>query len=130
MFAFFLFSGVLNTIDAQITVFNATPCTITVFVGQYDLATVIPCDLCPINPPTAINIPAGGSQAIFGQDVCGEDFGWIAWTNNITGGFGISPNPGLTAGCVPTITGPTCLGPTSAFWQGGGGSGPVSVVIF
>ena len=81
LFSFFLILGVHDSVQSQITVFNATSCPITVFIGQNDISTVVPCDLCPINPPTAINIPAGGSQDIFGQDVCGEDFGWIAMDN-------------------------------------------------
>ena len=131
LLSFFMVIGVQNMLNSQITVFNTTPCTMTVYVGQYDLSTIVPCDLCPINPPTAVNIPPFSSTNIFGQDVCGEDFGWIAWTNNITGTFGVSPNPGLPLGCVPSILGPACTGgPTNAFWIGGGGSGPVQVAIF
>ncbi len=128
---FILFAGIQNMINAQITVINATGCNITVFIGQNDDTTFFPCDFCPINPPVPVPIPAGSPPLdIFGQDVCGETFGWIRWTVAGTIGSGSSPNPGLFA-CVPNVNGPPCsaiIG-TQAFWFGGG-PGPITVVIF
>jgi len=132
IFTLLLFIGINDALNAQITVVNATGCNITVFVGQNDVTTFTPCDLCPINPPVATPIPAGSPPVnIFGQDVCGEQFGWIGWQVN-GAGFGLSQNPGLLAACVPTFNGPPCAAiiGTQAFWFGGGGTGPVTVVIF
>jgi len=131
MLTLLFFIGIHNSIQAQINVINATGCNITVFVGQSDLSTAVPCDLCPINPPTPVNIGIGGSQNIFGQDICGEEALWLAWQIGGIGAFGISPNPGLFAACVPNIPGAPCFfGPTNAFWVGGGGTGFVTVVLF
>lgn len=125
-----LFIGVQDSVQAQVQVFNFTGCTITVYVGQNDLSTVVPCDLCPINPPSPVVIGPGGNANIFGQDVCGEEAGWIAWQVAGSAGFGLSPNPGLLAACVPNALGPLCGAPTNAFWAGGGGTGFVTVFIF
>jgi len=131
--ALFLLIGIQTVADAQITVNNITGCDITVFVGQYDVTTIQPCDLCPINPPTAIFIADGDTQDIFGQDVCGETFGWIAWTIAGGGSFGVSINPGLftTALCQTNSSGPLCnsFTPTQAFWTTTG-TGPVELFIF
>ncbi|MDF1695579.1 MAG: hypothetical protein P1U56_07090 [Saprospiraceae bacterium] len=124
------FMGAHTIANAQLTVFNGTGCGISVAVGQNDITTVNPCDLCPINPPTLVTVASGMSQPIFGQDVCGEEFGWIAWTTNIAANFGTSPNPGLFVSCVPNTTGPGCgIGATNALWLTSG-SGPVNVLIF
>lgn len=132
-FALFLLFGVQSISSAQITVSNFTGCDITVFVGQYDVTTITPCDLCPINPPTPIIIANGDTEDIFGQDVCGETFGWIAWTVQGQTGFGVSANPGLISpvACVNNANGPFCSGffPTQAFWASSG-PGPVDVFIF
>lgn len=130
--AFMIIVGIQTRSDAQITVINATACDITVFIGQNDVSTLTPCDLCPINPPTAVLIPAGSPPVdIFGQDVCGEQFGWIRWQVAGSFGSGISPNPGLFGFCVPNITGPGCstFAGTNAFWLSSG-NGPVTVAIF
>ena len=133
IFAFLLCIGVQSISKAQITVSNFTGCDITVFVGQYDITTATPCDLCPINPPTPVIILNGATEDIFGQDICGETFGWLAWTVQGVPGFGLSPNPGLIlpVACVNNINGPFCNAffPTQAFWTSSG-PGPVNVVIF
>ena len=133
VFILLLFVGVQTNSNAQISVSNFTGCDITVFVGQYDVSTPTPCDLCPINPPTPVLIPNGGTEDIFGQDICGETFGWIAWTVQGVPGFGLSANPGLIlpVACVNNVNGPVCNAffPTQAFWASSG-PGPVNVIIF
>ena len=129
LFAFFLVIGLQNSINAQITVKNATNCSITVWIGQLDMSTVSPCDLCPINQPTAITIPAMTKLSIFGQDVCGETFGWIAWLVQGGSNFGVSNNPGLTTACQTNSNGSGCFSfVTTATW-GATGAGPVDVTI-
>lgn len=129
LFAFFFIFGIQNSLDAQITVKNATNCTITVYIGQLDASTFTPCDLCPINLPTPITIPAMTTLPIFGQDVCGETFGWIAWQVGGAFNFGVSNNPGLFATCQTNSFGTGCFSfVTSATWNSSG-VGPVSVTI-
>lgn len=133
LLALFFVVGIQSTSQAQITVSNFTGCDIVVYVGQYDLQTLQPCDLCPINPPTPILIQNGDTQDIFGQDVCGETFGWLAWQIQGAAGFGLSSNPGLFSpvACVNNIPGPLCnaFANTQAFWLSSG-AGPVEVFIF
>jgi len=128
-FTLILFFGVQDAIKAQVQVTNATGCTIIVYVGQYDVTTPNLCDFCPVNLPTATPIASGATVDIFGQDVCGEEAGFIAWQVAGQTGFGISTNPGLPFGCYPNFNGANCLAPTSAFWTSSG-PGYVSAIIF
>lgn len=128
-FALFFIIGITNSVDAQIRVRNNTSCALTVTVGQLDASTFTACDLCPINPPSAVNVPAGSVVAIFGQDVCGEQFGWLTWQVAGSATVGVSNNPGL-ASCVTNAVGAYCASftPTNATWNSSG-AGPVTVTI-
>ena len=129
LFTLILFIGFQDSTEAQIRVTNATGCTLTVFIGQYDDTTPAPCDFCPVNMPTAIQILNGVTLDIYGQDVCGEVAGFIAWQVAGNPAFGISTNPGIPGGCYPNLPGAVCsFAPTFALWTSSG-PGYVSVIM-
>ncbi len=131
LLVFFFFMGIQFSSDAQITVKNATNCTLFVVVSQNDFSTPAPCDGCPVNPPQFLTLLPMTSQTIFGQDVCFEQWGWVAWSTGA--GFGITRNPGLGGACGASTFGPGCAGSvvTTANWFMTNvlGTGPVGVVI-
>lgn len=129
---FLFLIGIQFSMDAQITVKNSTSCGMFVIVSQYDYTTFAPCDQCPVNPPQFVFINAMSQATIFGQDVCDEQWGWVAWSTNFSN-FGITRNPGLGGACGPDAFGPGCGGSlvTTGSWilSSALGTGPAFVNI-